>query len=415
MNFKKIKIGFLVLFLFICSIPTSFAESKDISISDFPLRFSTSTFLQGNTFRIYATTKNNSNLDLLGVVKFYANGSQIGGDQAVSIFAQKTDDIFMDYTPTSYGNYKIETKFFPWETSGDDPSNNYISYEINIYPDADRDGIKNSDDPDDDNDGVLDTEDAFPLNPNEQYDTDGDNIGDNADTDDDNDGVPDIYDDVPKDPNETTDSDKDGIGDIKDTDDDNDGILDLQEEKIGTDPHNADTDKDTVNDKLDAFSLDPTETLDTDQDKIGNNKDTDDDNDGLLDTIDPFPLNKAPVIKIENQHYLLNKFSQYIFDASKSYDKDGQITSFLWKIDGNPKEGNSIDLTFYQNGNHEIELAIKDNNGETKTQKFQVSVMNLSLYIQISLILILILLAILIYLKYIADAKNSKKVKKANK
>ena len=33
---------------------------------------------------------------------------------------------------------------------------NYVSYEINIYPDADRDGIKNSDDQDDDNDKVLD-------------------------------------------------------------------------------------------------------------------------------------------------------------------------------------------------------------------------------------------------------------------
>lgn len=52
-------------------------------------------------------------------------------------------------------------------------------------------------DNDDDNDGVLDINDAFPLNPGESLDTDGDGIGNNADGDDDNDGVPDAVDAVP--------------------------------------------------------------------------------------------------------------------------------------------------------------------------------------------------------------------------
>ena len=46
--------------------------------------------------------------------------------------------------------------------------------------------------PDDDGDGVLDVDDAFPLDASETIDTDGDGIGNNADTDDDGDGVDDI-------------------------------------------------------------------------------------------------------------------------------------------------------------------------------------------------------------------------------
>lgn len=47
--------------------------------------------------------------------------------------------------------------------------------------DTDGDGIPDSTDTDDDNDGVLDVDDAFPLDISETTDTDGDGIGDNAD------------------------------------------------------------------------------------------------------------------------------------------------------------------------------------------------------------------------------------------
>ena len=46
-----------------------------------------------------------------------------------------------------------------------------------------------SSDTDDDNDGTPDTEDAFPLDPDESVDTDGDGIGNNADTEGYNTGV----------------------------------------------------------------------------------------------------------------------------------------------------------------------------------------------------------------------------------
>jgi hypothetical protein len=67
------------------------------------------------------------------------------------------------------------------------------------------------------------------------------------------------------------DSDGDGTANRLDSDDDNDGVVDDN----------------------DVFPLDPSEQLDSDGDGIGNNADNDDDNDGVLDAQDAFPLNAA--------------------------------------------------------------------------------------------------------------------------
>jgi beta-glucanase (GH16 family) len=87
-------------------------------------------------------------------------------------------------------------------------------------------------------------------------------------SDSDNDGVTDDFDAFPNDPSETIDTDNDGIGNNTDNDDDGDGAADSN----------------------DAFPLDNTESLDTDSDGIGNNADNDDDNDGTLDAYDALPL-----------------------------------------------------------------------------------------------------------------------------
>jgi len=54
----------------------------------------------------------------------------------------------------------------------------------------------------------------------------------------------------------------------------------------------ADTDGDGVRDRDDAFPNDPAEWLDTDGDGIGNNADPDDDNDGIADNLDDYPLGR---------------------------------------------------------------------------------------------------------------------------
>ena len=76
-----------------------------------------------------------------------------------------------------------------------------------------------------------------------------------------------LYEDVPVE-DDVPDSDGDGLADTVDPDDDNDGVRDGD----------------------DAFPLDPAEAIDTDDDGIGNNADTDDDGDGVADADDAFPL-----------------------------------------------------------------------------------------------------------------------------
>ncbi|MAW24218.1 MAG: hypothetical protein CBC07_006040 [Cellvibrionales bacterium TMED47] len=86
------------------------------------------------------------------------------------------------------------------------------------------------------------------------------------------------------------DTDKDGVSNQRDCDDDNDGLIDIYEPFFGTNPLIPDSDFDGTLDGLDAFPLDNTESLDTDSDGIGNNADTDDDGDGHFDLLDAFPL-----------------------------------------------------------------------------------------------------------------------------
>lgn len=89
--------------------------------------------------------------------------------------------------------------------------------------------------------------------------------GSSSQTDTDGDGVADSIDNCPTTQNaDQLDTDSDGAGNACDSDDDNDGVPDSQ----------------------DAFPLDAGESVDTDGDGIGNNADPDDDNDTILDVDD---------------------------------------------------------------------------------------------------------------------------------
>ncbi|MCJ8311433.1 MAG: DUF1566 domain-containing protein [Saccharospirillaceae bacterium] len=91
--------------------------------------------------------------------------------------------------------------------------------------------------------------------------------------DSDNDGVLDSVDDFPNNPNETLDTDGDSIGNNKDLDDDSDLYSDIDEIAAGTDP-------------LDINDV----PVDTDGDLLADVIDLDDDNDGVLDVNDLFPV-----------------------------------------------------------------------------------------------------------------------------
>ena len=88
----------------------------------------------------------------------------------------------------------------------------------------------------------------------------------------DGDGCPDEEDAFPDDASECSDFDSDGIGDNADSDDDNDGWDDVEELSCGTD-------------QFDSISY----PSDVDSDGLCNGLDLDDDNDGYDDSIDDFP------------------------------------------------------------------------------------------------------------------------------
>lgn len=140
---------------------------------------------------------------------------------------------------------------------------------------------------DTDGDGVSDFDDAFPSDPEEFADSDDDGLGDNADA-------------FPTIPAASVDTDMDGMPDDWNIDASSEDILDsgliLDE----------DDDNDGIYDYNDAFPTDPAASLDSDDDgmpddwnegateqQIADSSliiDRDDDNDGIPDATDPFPL-----------------------------------------------------------------------------------------------------------------------------
>ncbi len=89
------------------------------------------------------------------------------------------------------------------------------------------------------------------------------------------------------------DTDGDGVRNIIDPDDDNDGVADANDAFPLESAEWADSDDDGVGDNADAFPFDSGETVDTDGDGTGDNADPDDDNDGVPDKDDPAPLDPS--------------------------------------------------------------------------------------------------------------------------
>ncbi len=321
---------------------------QDLSITSGDVRM-TSNILRGDNVRIYVTVHNHSFFDLSGVVKFYneKTSSFIGADQPVSILAQGTDDVFIDWKSSLIGEHPIAIRVVPWNGDGDNPANNKVIKSVHVDVDNDRDGIGDRSDPDDDNDGVPDVDDDFPNNPNESKDTDGDGVGNNADEDDDNDGVSDIEDLFPTDSNESKDTDGDGTGD-----------------------------------NIDVFPYNSNEWLDSDGDGIGDNADPDDANHG------PEPFIQLSDAKVRTKEIIT-------FNALKSRDPDGEVVDYNWNFgDGFESTGAIVDHSFEKSGRFIVALKVTDDKGEFRTQEIEIMVKRSFLFwlLIISSILLLILL-----------------------
>ena len=182
---------------------------------------------------------------------------------------------------------------------------------------------------DDDNDGIPDTEDHYPLNEAVALDADNDGLPDqwnpNCDLncqvnseftldqypgDSDNDGVPDTEDRYPLNEAIALDYDNDGLPDqwtpncnlncqvnsglTLDLDDDNDGILDVDDDFSLNFAASVDSDNDG---QPDSWNLGCGLDCSTNSDLT---LDMDDDNDGVSDTEDHYPLNEAVALDADN-------------------------------------------------------------------------------------------------------------------
>jgi Metallo-peptidase family M12B Reprolysin-like/Bacterial Ig domain len=155
--------------------------------------------------------------------------------------------------------------------------------------------VKDPGELDNDDDGIPNKSDNCKTITNEnQNDTDGDGLGNACDNDDDNDGITDSYETLHGlNPEDVADASLDK---------DSDGVSNLEEFQLGRNAsvnenaviliinsillEDIDTDKDGVPDNRDTFPLDPNESVDTDRDGVGNNADSDDDGDGLPDSVE---------------------------------------------------------------------------------------------------------------------------------
>ena len=325
--------------------------NQDLFINESDVRVSNN-ILKGQQIRMYVTVNNPSQVDLSGVVKFYDEriSQFIAADQPVSVLAEKTDDVYVDWSSDLTGEHTIAIRVVPWNEEGDNPDNNKVVKKIYVDIDSDGDGTGDRLDNDDDNDGVPDKDDAFPLDPNESKDTDGDGIGDNADTDDDNDGISDVMDIFPLDPYETKDADNDGVGDNNDP-----------------------------------FPYDPNEWMDSDRDGLGDNADPNDTNHGPI-----------PIINISDTKVCVGKM--LTFNALESRDPDGEITDFEWDFgDGTIETGVIIDHIYEKPGDYLVALKVTDDSGEYREQQVQVKVTSnwaLIALIAVTILLILLLLGL---------------------
>lgn len=198
----------LLMLMLVFGFAHNAQAAADVAILD-DITFSKSTFIVGDTVRVYATIRNVGDVDVTGVVTFYIGTQQVGGSHEISMPKNgQKEEVFADFVVPE-GEFNIRA---------------VISNTNPVDANAVNDEVLT---------GLID-----PV----------------ADTD--RDGVPDTSDNCPFDKNEDQRNlDGDAQGNVCDSDIDGDGLSNVVEQERGTDPLSADTDGDGISDKDDPKPL----------------------------------------------------------------------------------------------------------------------------------------------------------------
>lgn len=157
--------------------------TKDLYLNDGDVRIASQEAILNRVNRVYASIHSSSKSDLTGSVSFYDETVQeyINAQQPISVLGEKTDDVFVDWKPTRYGEHVIAVRIEPAVTEGNDPSNDKIR--TTIFVDRDTDGDKTGDryDGDIDNDGLTNQQEKIVGTNPFRKDMDGDKVVDGKD------------------------------------------------------------------------------------------------------------------------------------------------------------------------------------------------------------------------------------------
>ena len=336
--------------------------------------------------------------DGTGVLNIFQTSEGLGGTSPSVKTAGTTDTEGILITSANGINYTVQSF-----NGTSIPATSFIADDVAAANDIDGDGLrdttedKNGDgivNGDTNGNGIVDVGETFTESNPRTGDTDADGISDGVE-DCGSDGVPNILEPgfnpaTNPDPNgddynritNPTGTEGNGVVDGPgertssiDADSDGDGLKDGQEDTNAngsldtgeTDPTDPDSDGDGVSDGPldpdgagpivagpDAFPLDPDEQWDTDRDGIGNNTDTDDDNDGILDIyetdtgvyVSPTDTGTDPLLADTDGDGALDGFEvDNGFDPNdaNSYPKV-VINEVLWNPDGEDDGKEYIEL-----------------------------------------------------------------------
>lgn len=187
---------FFLLSSFFFSPSFTYAATADLSITANNIQFSKDVLYVGDTVRIYATVRNNSETDIAAKVIFYQGAVLIGSSQTISVLAGGgSDDVYVDYRVPA-GTFNIRAVIQGQNPQDQNTSNDEaITGLLVSISDSDRDDI-------------VDEEDNCKEERNtDQADQDRDGVGDVCDSDRDGDGVKNSSDAYPDDASLSADPD----------------------------------------------------------------------------------------------------------------------------------------------------------------------------------------------------------------